>query len=153
MAPRPDATSLPVDPLGHPRFELQALLGRGGMGAVYRAWDRERQAVVALKLLEEASPVGIYRFKHEFRALAGVSHPNLLPLFELLSTGERWFFTMELIDGLPLTRWVRGPEGGVAEPRGAPLATTGAVDRVDLTERSGRHARVVAPPVTPVIDT
>jgi predicted ATPase len=68
------------------------------MGVVFEALDRERNMRVALKLLPEIEPVALYLFKHEFRALAELSHPNLIPLYELISDGDRWFFTMEFLD-------------------------------------------------------
>lgn len=82
------------------RYELGAELGVGGMGAVYRAFDRERKKDVALKLLSSAgSVVDIARFKREFRAAARLSHPNCLSVFDLGSAGSNWFFTMEIADG------------------------------------------------------
>ncbi|WP_397381468.1 protein kinase [Prosthecobacter sp.] len=83
---------------GTDRFQIIRLLGKGGMGVVFEAHDRERDLRVALKLLPAADPAALYHFKQEFRALAEISHPNLVPLYELIATDERWFFTMELLD-------------------------------------------------------
>ncbi len=84
---------------GNDRFRIIRRLGAGGMGTVYEALDRERNTRVALKTLRSVDAVGIYRFKVEFRSLTELSHPNLLPLYELFCEGEQWFFTMELLVG------------------------------------------------------
>ncbi len=96
---------------GTTRFAIRRRLGAGGFGTVYEAYDRERNTVVALKALREANADGIYRFKREFRALADVTHPNLVTLYELISDGQQWFFTMELIDGCNFVDYVRGHTG------------------------------------------
>jgi serine/threonine protein kinase len=90
------------------RFTIEDRLGAGGMGVVYRAFDRERSEVVALKTMRRIDPRALYRFKHEFRTLADLSHPNLVSLYELVAAGEHWFFTMELIEGPDFIRHVRG---------------------------------------------
>lgn len=94
--------------LGTERFAIQCRLGEGGMGVVYQAYDQERHQAVALKILNRVDATGIYRLKQEFRSLADVSHPNLVTLYDLISTGQDWFFTMELVEGVSLTDWVQG---------------------------------------------
>jgi serine/threonine protein kinase len=95
--------------LGTSRFDVERQLGEGSMGAVYLALDRERQMCVALKTLRRVDPSGIYRFKREFRALADVSHPNLVQFYELFSAGREWFFTMEYVEGNDLLTYLVGP--------------------------------------------
>src|SRR5687768_14539296 len=96
---------------GGDRFELLGELGRGGMGVVYKVHDRERDVRLALKGLRRVSPRAILRFKHEFRAVADLQHPNLIRLHELFDHDGAWFFTMELVDGgVDFLRWVRPDE-------------------------------------------
>lgn len=111
--------------VGTERFSLRRKLGAGGMGVVYEAHDRHMGKSVALKTLSHAEPDHIYRFKREFRTLADVSHPNLAALYELMSEGHHWFFTMELIKGVTFIQYVR-PEvaGGLIEDSWPPLGSS-----------------------------
>ena len=93
---------------GTPRFEILARLGAGGMGVVFEAFDLDRKARIALKLLPRSEGSLLYLFKQEFRALADVAHPNLVTLHELIEHQGDWFFTMELVDGVDFLRFVRG---------------------------------------------
>ena len=91
---------------GNERFSIVRRIGEGGMGVVYEAFDRERQMRVALKTLIAMEPGRLHRFKQEFRNFTDIVHPNVAALYELLSDGETWFFTMELIDGVDFLHYV-----------------------------------------------
>src|SRR5437868_3923514 len=101
---------------GTARFELLERLGAGATGVVYRARDLALGREVALKTLHRFDPAGLRRFKHEFRSLAEVAHPNLIALYELMSESDRWFFTMELVEGVDFRRWI-----GESSPGAAPF--------------------------------
>jgi tetratricopeptide (TPR) repeat protein len=116
------------------RFEIQGRLGAGGVGEVYRAFDRRQRSEVALKVLRTISARALYRFKREFRALADIVHPNLVTLHELHTSSDEWFFTMELVEGVPFIDWVR-PRGGALPPTVDSDAATRTVvpERVEVT--------------------
>lgn len=92
------------------RFELRGRLGEGGMGVVFRAFDVTRQREVALKTMQGATSDSIVRFKNEFRTLCGISHPNLVTMYELVAERERLFVAMELVSGPTLLSFVRGED-------------------------------------------
>jgi eukaryotic-like serine/threonine-protein kinase len=95
---------------GTERFVLGRRLGMGTFGIVHEATDRRTDRRVALKALRRPTANWLYRFKREFRALADISHPNLIRFYELVSEGDQWFFTMEVVDGVSFLRHVRGAE-------------------------------------------
>jgi hypothetical protein len=100
--------SLPP-PVSLDRYELREVLGVGGMGRVYRAFDRETQAEVALKTLHHLDAEQMLLLKGEFRSLTGCAHRNLVELYELFVDGENCFFTLELIEGVPLDQYTAPP--------------------------------------------
>jgi len=92
---------------GTERYEIRRRIGSGSFGVVYEAFDHVRKTPVALKWLKYVEPDAIFRFKNEFRRLAEISHPNLVTLFDLESDGNAWFFTMELVRGVPIHTYLR----------------------------------------------
>jgi eukaryotic-like serine/threonine-protein kinase len=98
---------------GNERFELIRRLGEGGMGVVYEAFDKELGARVALKTMQKVDGEALLFFKNEFRALQHIHHPHLISLGELLVEGDKVFFTMELVHGEDLLRYVRPGEKAV----------------------------------------
>jgi eukaryotic-like serine/threonine-protein kinase len=89
------------------RFAVSRRIGQGGFGAVYEAFDHERNRPVALKILRHSDAEALYRFKQEFRMLADLRHPNLIRFHELIEFHDLWFITMELVNGGSLLRYVR----------------------------------------------
>jgi len=89
-----------------PQLEIFELIGKGGMGAVYRARQRELDRIVALKILPPGigdDPAFAERFAREARALAKLSHPNIVTLFEFGRAEDGpYFFLMEFVDGVNL---------------------------------------------------
>ncbi|HMI90312.1 MAG TPA: serine/threonine-protein kinase, partial [Polyangiales bacterium] len=94
-------------PLLGGRLQVRGLLGEGGMGVVYEAFDVERAELVAVKTLAFIDPTEIYRLKNEFRAIADVLHRNLVRLHELFVDSGHWYFSMELVEGRRFDRYVR----------------------------------------------
>lgn len=110
QAPAPNA------PVAGGRFTGFRKLGAGGMGVVFEVHDAELDVRVAIKTLPRIDPDRLLRFKKEFRTLSSILHPNLVELYELISDGDSWFFTMELVEGVDFLEWVR-PAGVVVETR------------------------------------
>jgi Tol biopolymer transport system component len=94
-------------------FHITALLGEGGMGAVYRAEDTNLDRQVAIKVLPEEfsqNPDRLARFEREAKAVAALSHPNILALFEFGEENGVTFAVTELLDGESVgTRLEAGP--------------------------------------------
>jgi len=88
------------------RFEIRELLGRGGMGDVYRAWDRELEMDVALKSLRAAAahdPRVVERFRREARLARRIKHVNVAPIHDMVEIDGARYLVMEYVDGKPLS--------------------------------------------------
>jgi hypothetical protein len=101
----PPAGELPLDASAVPagRFRVVGRLGSGSFGDVFQVADEANGgAQLALKVLRSPDPLALQYFKREFRSLAGVNHPNLVVLHELIADNDRWMYSMEFIDGVDL---------------------------------------------------
>ena len=109
----PDAGSVgrfvppPVEEIAKlfPQFEILNFIGKGGMGAVYKARQPGLDRFVALKVLPPAvanDPGFAERFNREARALARLSHPNIVVVYDFGKAGELHYLVMEFVDGANL---------------------------------------------------
>jgi HAMP domain-containing protein len=96
------------------RYEIQGVLGKGGMGVVYRAHDRDLDDLVAIKTLRSealsADPTLLDRFKQEIRLARRITHPNILRTHDLGETGGVRYLSMELVKGLTLKQLIDAGE-------------------------------------------
>jgi len=109
LPPGSSSTRLHTGELFAARYAVEAVLGEGGMGAVYRVLDRELDEVVALKLLRPEwaeSHDALDRFRREVKLARRVTHANVARTFDLGSVDGVRFLTMELIEGEPLSKRV-----------------------------------------------
>jgi serine/threonine protein kinase/tetratricopeptide (TPR) repeat protein len=93
------------------RYTIGELIGRGGMGAVYRATDTALGRDVAIKVLPPevaGDPERLDRFRREARALAALNHPHIVTIYSVEQDGDVHFLTMELVPGQPLDRLLSG---------------------------------------------
>lgn len=98
----PEALALRAgDRIGH--YEVEAPLGRGGMGVVYRARDTRLRRTVALKLLSLRDSAWRARLLHEARAAASVHHPCIATVYSVEEVDGWAFLAMELVEGEPLS--------------------------------------------------
>jgi len=98
----------------HPRYRILELLGRGGMGAVYKAQHLLMQRTVALKVISDSltnNPEVVQRFHREVQAVARLSHRSIVAAYDAEQVGDAHFLVMEYVPGKCLSRIVaeKGP--------------------------------------------
>ena len=101
----PSQPALPTPPALLPqseRYEVQALIGTGGMGKVYKAFDRKLKRAVALKFLNGADATLERRFLQEAQSQARIDHAHVCKVYEVGRVGEDPYIAMQFIDGQTL---------------------------------------------------
>src|SRR6516164_4462418 len=86
-------------------YEIVALLGKGGMGEVYRARDTKLKREVAIKILPDEfsrDPTRVTRFQREAEVLASLNHPNIAAIYDLQQADDTRFLVLELVEGVTL---------------------------------------------------
>jgi len=94
------------------RYTLIERAGSGGMGVVWSAWDPELGRGVAIKLASSGDEAARSRARDEGRALAKLSHPNVVPIYDVLEHDDRVFLVMELVKGRTLRAAAEGQSVG-----------------------------------------
>jgi serine/threonine protein kinase len=129
-------------------YLIEALLGSGGMGTVYRAQDlRLVGRVVAIKIIsvsEASGPHFVIRFQREARALARLDHPNILPLWDAGQAGSYLYLVTPVVEGGSL-RDLRMRLGGSVPPAQAILLTIQVADALQHAHERGIIHRDVKP--------
>ena len=113
------------------RYEIERLIGEGGMATVYLARDIRHNRRVALKVLRPdlGAVVGVERFLAEIQVTANLQHPNLLPLFDSGAAGDLLFYVMPYVQGESLrVRLDREKQLPVEEAIRLATAIGGALD-------------------------
>jgi tetratricopeptide (TPR) repeat protein len=93
------------------RYHLLEIVGSGGMGVVWGAWDPELKRRVAIKLVNSTVPAARERILFEGQALAKLSHPNVVPIYDVGVVDEQVYIVMEWVRGQSLRAYCKPPRG------------------------------------------
>ena len=91
------------------RYEIKEIIGVGGMAVVYKAYDNQENRIVAVKILKEefiSNEEFVRRFKNESKAIAMLSHPNIVKVYDVSFGDLIQYIVMEYIDGITLKEYI-----------------------------------------------
>ncbi|MCY7352588.1 MAG: protein kinase [Cytophagaceae bacterium] len=128
------------------QYRLDALLGQGGMGTVFRATDTQLERTVAVKMLHPhllSQGLFMERFRNEALILARLNHPNLAVLFNLLKEGTDQFMVMEYIEGESLEKLIQ--KAGALPPAVAAELVRQGLEGLHHAHRKGILHRDIKP--------
>ena len=132
-------------------YEVKGVLGRGGMGTVYLAWQAELEREVALKVLSPTYSSDMTmrkRFRAEARATAALHHRHIVPIYDYGETRGVLYFAMERVDGSSLDKHIAAARRGERkplEPLDAARRFAGVADALGLAHRRRLLHRDVKP--------
>ncbi|HEY1489518.1 MAG TPA: serine/threonine-protein kinase, partial [Verrucomicrobiae bacterium] len=146
-AKQPSFTPPPVAELAakFPQLEILELIGKGGMGAVYKARQTQLDRIVALKILPPGigdDPAFAERFAREAKALAKLNHSGIVTLYEFGKADGLYFFLMEFVDGLNLRQLLHA---GRISPREALAIVPQICDALQFAHDQGIVHRDIKP--------
>jgi serine/threonine-protein kinase len=147
--PLEDNTIAPgLHPAGLPQvpgYQVESVLGRGGMGVVYKAEQLRLNRTVALKMLlagDYAGPLELARFQREAEALAGLRHANIVQVYDVADHEGRSYFTMEFVEGGSLAQKL----AGLPQPaRQAAALTATLAEAIQVAHQAGIVHRDLKP--------
>jgi serine/threonine protein kinase/tetratricopeptide (TPR) repeat protein len=122
------------------RYEILQMLGEGGMGAVYKAWDQELDRFVALKLIRPelaANPAIVARFKQELLLSHQVTHRNVIRIYDLGDADGVKFITMEFVEGEDLRTLI------LEKKKFSPEEAVGIIQQVCRALEAAHSVRVI----------
>lgn len=128
-----------------PQLEILEFIGKGGMGAVYKARQKELERIVALKILPPAmgeAPGFAERFTREAKALAKLNHPGIVTIHEFGRADGLFYFLMEFVDGVNLRQLLAG---GRVSPREALAIVPEICDALQFAHDHGIVHRDIKP--------
>jgi len=128
------------------RYVVQAIVGTGGMAVVYRAFDKKKNRVVAIKVLRpeyESDEEFVRRFSREAEAASKVSHENIVNMLDVGTDGDMRYIVMEFVDGQTLKDMIR--QQGYIHPDTAIRMTIRILAAVDHAHRNGIVHRDIKP--------
>lgn len=128
-----------------PQLEILELLGKGGMGAVYKARQPGLDRLVAVKILPPeigADPAFAERFTREARALARLSHQNIVSVFDFGQADGQFYFVMEFVDGMNLRQLI---ETGGLKPEEALAIVPQICEALQFAHNAGIVHRDIKP--------
>jgi eukaryotic-like serine/threonine-protein kinase len=135
----------PKLPMRFGEYTLEKLLGRGGMGVVYRAKQDHLDRIVAVKMIRSgalASEEEVQRFYAEARSAAKLDHPNIVMVYQCGELGGHHYFSMDYVPGTDLARII---EQGPVDPRHAARYVRDVAKAIDYAHQRGVIHRDLKP--------